>query len=305
MAVQHIRSELRPAGVDAVLWARIAALRPDDQIRDVLGVIAEQERIEACYRDSQNGIYWFTRFYIAVTKGVQRQLAGGRLPVRAAEFLKRLDISFYGYYRNALCESVVEDPVQVAWTPLLRRFRDRRTHPMVFALMGISAHITCDLPQAVLDTLCRMGYPEFPGPDSEEREVFFALNRILHRVAVDAMKRDFVRGLPGLMHTLFPRTLEESATRYIHFVREQAWLQARTLWEVSELESRAAIAEGAPPSSALADVRQLLALQAMCFNDCLFRELPLRPTVGISDIARWTGEALGHRLRRTGVAQRS
>ena len=63
--------------------------------------------------------------------------------------------------------------------------------------------------------------------------------------------------------------------------------------------------EGAQPETALADVRRLLALQARCFNDCIFRELPPRPTVGISDLVRWTGEAFRHRPRRAGAAQRS
>ncbi len=130
MAVQHIRSDPRPAGVEPAVWARIAELRRDDEIPDVPGVIAEQEPIEACYQHVKNGIFWFTRFYIAVTKGVHRELAGGHPPARGAEFLERLDIRFYVHYRNALCETDVEDPVRVAWAPLLRRLRDRYTHPM-------------------------------------------------------------------------------------------------------------------------------------------------------------------------------
>jgi hypothetical protein len=297
---QHIRSELRPSGVAPSEWATIAELRPDDQLPDVLSVISEQERIEACYRDSRNGIFWFTKFYISVTKGVQRELAGGHLPARAAEFLKRLDIRFYGYYRNALCETDAEDPVRIAWTPLLRRLSDHRTHPMVFALLGINAHITCDLPQAILDTLWAMGYAEFPGADSDEREVFFALNRILRRVAVNILRKDFVSGLPGLAHDLFPQLIEEEASRYIKFVREQAWYQARTLWDLSRADGLA----GGPEDPTLLQVRQLLAQQARCFNDCLFKELPLRTSIGIWDIARWTGDALGRRWRRTGPVQR-
>ena len=107
MAVQHIRSDPRPAGVEPAVWARIAELRRDDEIPDVPGVIAEQEPIEACYQHVKNGIFWFTRFYIAVTKGVHRELAGGHPPARGAEFLERLDIRFYVHYRNALCETDV------------------------------------------------------------------------------------------------------------------------------------------------------------------------------------------------------
>jgi hypothetical protein len=293
MPSQPIRSELRPPGISAGEWARIAVLRSDDELPDVPSVIGEQERIEACYRESRNGIFWFTKFYIAVTGGIQRELASGRLTPQAAEFLRRLDIRFYGYYRNALCETEAEDPVRIAWTPLLLRFSDHRTHPMVLALLGITAHITCDLPQAVLDTLSAMDYDAFPGAHSDERAVFFALNPILRRAAAGILRRDFVSGLPGFAHRLFPQLVEEEASRYIEFAREQAWYQAQTLWAVSRVDGL--------DGPALLQVRTLLAEQARCFNDCLFRELPLRPSIGIGDIIRWTGEVLGHRWRRAGA----
>lgn len=288
MSSPHIRPELRPSGISAAEWARIAVLTPDDRLPDVPSVIRDQERILACYRESRNGLFWFTRFYIAVTRGIQGEIASGRLTPAAAAFLRLLDVRFYGYYRNALCETDAEDPVRIAWAPLLTRLSDDGTHPMVFALLGITAHITCDLPQAVLDTLWALEYAGFPGTDSDERAVYFSLNPILHRVAVAILRRDFVSGLPALAHHLFPKLMEQEADRYIEFAREQAWYQAQTLWTVAMADGGTAGLQGA----ALLQVRQLLAQQARCFNDCLFRELPFRPSVSVGDVIRWAGGML-------------
>jgi len=216
----------------------VPGLRPFDEIHTVGDVVAEQGRLVARFAGTDHGLYWFTRFYRAVTEGVWREVterdpreSGAEATPRGRSFLARLDVNFYRYYRDALsC-----DPPPPAWQPLLARRGRRDIHPMVFGLSGVIAHITCDLPQAINDTIGRVPAGQgqrrrpFPAREGVEQRAYTEINDILYRVGRGCLGQDFATGLPGLVHLAFPAAVDHLVDGFIRTSRTMAWDTARQL----------------------------------------------------------------------------
>ncbi len=92
-----------------------------------------------------DGVACFTRLYLDVTKGVQKELAG--ITFGDPRFLAQLDIAFANLFFSAM-DGAAHKPVSVprAWAPLVEARGARGIAPLQFALAGMSAHINRDLP---------------------------------------------------------------------------------------------------------------------------------------------------------------
>jgi uncharacterized protein DUF5995 len=276
MAETRIRYELKPEQpvLDETVWQNEAVLLPAAHLSSVSQVITQQEKVRRCYSAAHDGIFWFNHFYISVTRGVQEEIGEREFGKIGDDFLRTLDIEFYGFYRNALCEGDAADPVRVAWAPLFDH-RGDRIDPILFALSGMNAHILCDLPQAIMSTLTRLGRSEFPADNSEEHAAFEDLNEILYRVAVRCLKADFTSGVLGLVYRAFIPYLARVGDGYIRTVRDLAWVQAHRLWNVRE-----------QPECAQ-EMRMALASSARSFNEWILTDVRFPPKLGLADVAAW------------------
>ncbi len=101
--------------------------------------------------DDGDGVRYFHRVYLEVTRAVARRVAAGGFEDPA--FMVALDVAFAGLYLQAL-DAPATAPR--AWRVLFDRRRDK-LEPLRLALAGMNAHINRDLAVA-LDTTCtRLG----------------------------------------------------------------------------------------------------------------------------------------------------
>jgi hypothetical protein len=283
-AGERIREDLKPADadLDEAQWRLEAALVPADRMSNVAEVVAEQEKVHRLYERSGNGIYWFNKFYLGVTRGVWEAIRENEYGPDGDRFINRLDIEFYGFYQRALCRTAADDPVCIAWEPLFQH-RDDSIHPILFALSGMNAHIVCDLAQAIVASLVRLQRADFPVPGSHEHWAYLDLNEILYRVAARCLKDDFDTGAPGVIYRIFPESLVRAGDGYIEIVRDLAWEQAERLWRVHRLNQ----------AEALHEMRVMLAASARTENNWLLRDLRLSPHIGLREIKDWLEHGLG------------
>ena len=102
-----------------------------------------------------DGVAWFNRLYLKVTKAVQAAVSEGRFA--SSVFLERLDVVFAGYYFRAY-EAGQSDPrVPTAWAPLFAARARDDVAPIQFGLAGMNAHINFDLGLALVDVAREVG----------------------------------------------------------------------------------------------------------------------------------------------------
>jgi hypothetical protein len=239
MGAMPIRDDLRPRSVHEAQWRQEACLKPAVDCGSITDVIEQQRIVARCFSGEPggmlppgapaNGIYWFNKFYLAVTERVLTRTTADHS--EASRFVERLDIEFYGYYQQALCLTVDENPVGVAWEPLFQRRDDRKILPILFAFAGIDAHINGNLAAAIADTLRGLNAQAFPDVKSAEHRLFTALNRTLYGIAKECLTKYFTGGAPGWAHRFFPRYTSGVGDQYIAVHRALAWTHASLLWQ--------------------------------------------------------------------------
>ena len=102
-----------------------------------------------------DGVAYFNRMYWQVTRLVDAAIDASTF--EAGEFLARLDVHFANLYFAAYAADLAGTPVSPAWSPLFEARAREHTHPLQFALAGMNAHISHDLPHAVVDTCVELG----------------------------------------------------------------------------------------------------------------------------------------------------
>jgi uncharacterized protein DUF5995 len=130
-----------------------------------------------------DGVACFTRLYLAVTEGVQTDLAG--ITFQDEAFLARLDETFAGLFLDAFAK---QPP---AWVPLFASRRARGIAPLQFALAGMSAHINRDLPLALATTCRDLGIAPVEG--SPQHADYLRVNTVLARVEA-RVKQEYLTG---------------------------------------------------------------------------------------------------------------
>ncbi len=101
-----------------------------------------------------DGLKWFNRLYLQVTRGVRQAVAGPAF--RDTRFMSELDVVFANLYFAAIAEGEIDvSRAPSAWRPLLRCRTQRGIARLQFALAGMNAHINRDLPQGIVRGLHR------------------------------------------------------------------------------------------------------------------------------------------------------
>jgi hypothetical protein len=180
-----------------------------------------------------DGVACFTRLYLAVTQGVEADLAG--VALRDPRFLERLDIAFAQLYFDAL-DSSARDPQSTprAWVPLLEARSRRGIEPLQFALAGMNAHINRDLPVALVTTCRELGITL--EPSSPQHADYLRINSILGEVEA-RVKKQYLTGWMGALDRLLLRAhrLDDVIAMWdISRARDAAWTTTETLWALRD-----------------------------------------------------------------------
>jgi hypothetical protein len=179
-----------------------------------------------------DGVSAFARLYLAVTEGVEANLA--RATFRDPAFLTRLDVVFASLFFEAL-DAPASAPR--AWVPLFEARSNRRIAPLQFALAGINAHINRDLPVALVST-CTEQHVELR-VDSPEHADFEAVNALLAQT-LERVKAQFLTGwvrvVDRLLHP-FGRLDDVVAIWDIRAARDAAWANGETLFALRDSPS--------------------------------------------------------------------
>ena len=180
-----------------------------------------------------DGIGAFTQLYLAVTVGVQGQLAG--VTFGDPRFVTRLDVVFADLFFSAL-DATRSDPAHVphAWAPLVAARSQRGIAPLQYALAGMNAHINRDLPVALVAT-CReldVGLEE----GSPQHTDFVRVNQLLATVEGQVKKQyltGWLRDLDRLVHRV-DRLDDVVAMWDVGRARDAAWTNAEALWALRD-----------------------------------------------------------------------
>ena len=188
------------------------------------------ERLRALADESHtDGVSAFARLYLAVTEGVEANLAQATFQDPAV--LTRLDVVFASLFFAAL-DAYTRDPATAprAWVPLFEQRSQRSIAPLQFALAGMNAHINRDLPVALVTTCTELKIEL--RVDSPEHTDFETVNTLLAQTE-ERVKAQFLTGwvrvVDRLLHP-FGRLDDIAAMWNIRAARDAAWTNAETLW---------------------------------------------------------------------------
>jgi hypothetical protein len=184
-----------------VEWAQAASI--DDVLERMAAIDADLPH--------DDGVAYFNRMYWQVTKLVDQAVDASTF--EAGEFLARLDVHF----ANRFFEAYAAD----------------HTLPIQFALAGMNAHISHDLPLAVVDACVELG--KAPVDESPEHHDFTRTNDVL-AVAQEEIKGWFSTGVIATVDQLAGRVDDGFAAFGIHLARAGAWQTSEVLWELSANE---------------------------------------------------------------------
>lgn len=148
----------------------------------IADVIARMQAIDALLL-ANDGIKWFNRLYLMVTRQVDLHPPGGTW--QSPVWLTRLDVVFAGLYFSAVASFLGGQSAPSAWNALFEeRFRTRIDR-IQFALAGMNAHINHDLALALLATDAELNV--IPTPDSPEFADYQSVNGLLKTVMPSAL----------------------------------------------------------------------------------------------------------------------
>ncbi len=189
-------------------------------------VIARMEQIDS-ELPRQDGVAYFNRLYLQVTKAVLAATAG--VTFAAPAFTERLDVVFAGLYFTAEATLGTGATCPVAWRPLIEeRSADRA--PIQFALVGMNAHINHDLPIAVVQTCKELGV--VPEDGSPQHADYQRVNAILGGVE-GQVAGWFETGLIDDIVDVTPKGVDDALALWsIADARDLAWNHAKLLWRL-------------------------------------------------------------------------
>lgn len=191
---------------------------------DVTSVIRRMRDFQSSW-PPVDGVAVFNRVYLTVTETVDRRIAGGAFPDRAAA--AALDVRFAERYLTAVDAVTAGRRPPDCWRPLFQYRRHPGVRPLQFALAGINAHIGHDLALAVVDT-CQALRCTPPELEDEFDQVGDLLVMLEEQIREDLMPGpDLLEVADPLTHLLGSWSLERA--------REAAWSAARVLWRLRDL----------------------------------------------------------------------
>ena len=178
---------------------------------------------------SDDGVATFNRMYYQVTKLVDEAVDARQF--LAGEFLERLDVHFANLYFSAYAASLDAAEIPRAWAPLFKARNKPNTVPIQFAFAGMNAHISHDLPIAVVAT-CRE-LVVIPSEDTPEHSDYTRTNEVLAEAA-ETIKGWFMTGNLARLDQLGGRVDDALEMFGIHLARMAAWDSAEMLWNLAD-----------------------------------------------------------------------
>jgi Family of unknown function (DUF5995) len=197
----------------------------------VVGTVVDRMNAILAPLAQADGVACFGRLYLAVTEGVQQEVAGITFADR--DFLARLDDTFAGLFFTA-DDAFKHDPPKAprAWAPLFEA-RDRRgIAPLQFALAGMNAHINRDLPVALVTSFEAAKLKLESG--SPQHQDYLQINKLLAEVET-RVKQQYLSGWLARADRLIHRVhrIDDVIAMWdIARARDAAWTNAEALWAV-------------------------------------------------------------------------
>ncbi|MDP2313609.1 MAG: DUF5995 family protein [Pseudomonadota bacterium] len=173
-----------------------------------------------------HGVAAFNRLYRWTTQNVGAAVDAGRF--EAPEAMIALDVHFADLYFDAVDAWALGGPIPTAWSPLLSRGDDPEISGLRFALAGMHAHISRDLPVAVASL-----HGEPPEEDTPRFRDYVLVNRVLEETSETI--RHLI--LPPLLNRIDAHLGEldnHVVIGSISAARRAAWEAAQVLWAVRE-----------------------------------------------------------------------
>ncbi len=169
---------LPSAAQDQALAALVSVAAPSS----IAGVIAQMQAIDDLL-PSSDGLKWFNRLYLMVTRQVDMNPPGGAW--QAPVWLLHLDVIFAGLYFNAIRNYLAGAGTPTAWLVLFESRFDPCIERIQFALTGMNAHINRDLALALNQTNADLNI--LPAPDGPEHADYLTVNTLLDGVMPAAL----------------------------------------------------------------------------------------------------------------------
>jgi len=174
-----------------------------------------------------DGLTWFNRLYLDVTKAVAARVAAREFqdPLWIAD----LDVRFAALYFSALSRWLAGASAPECWRALFERRSDAAIARIQFALAGVNAHINHDLAEAIVLTCVEAGGE--PSHGSAHYADYVALNPTLDAL-IETAKRELLVRLPGIPLPAATHIEDTIAAWNIGAAREIAWTNAEVLWRL-------------------------------------------------------------------------
>ena len=199
----------------------------------VADVVQILEQIQAVCVDG-DGLKWFNGLYLEVTQAVQARGALAQTGSGAFSdpaWIAALDVTFAGFYLNALRNSLSGTATPGCWQALFAARNQSAIARIQFTLAGINAHINHDLPQAVVAT-CR-ACDDPPQHGTPRYNDYTAINASLDQLIAAAKETLQVRLLGDALPPV-SRLEDTLAAWNVSSAREAAWNNAELLWRLAD-----------------------------------------------------------------------
>ena len=197
----------------------------------VVGTVIERMNAILAPLAEADGVACFGRLYLAVTEGVQQEVAGMVFADR--DFLAKLDDTFAGLFFTADDAFTQKAPTAPrAWAPLFEARGRKGIAPLQFALAGMNAHINRDLPVALVTSFEQAGLKLETG--SPQHEDYLKINKLLADVET-RVKQQYLSGWLARADRLIHRVdrIDDVLAMWdIARARDAAWTNAQALWAV-------------------------------------------------------------------------
>ena len=167
----------------------------------------------------------FNRLYLTITEGVLERLYAGRF--RDPAFLSRLDVEFAARYFDALrawAGPGTSPRCPRVWSGLFRRLGGPGCRPLPAAGAGVNAHITVDLPFALVTTFDHLGSD--PIDDSDQHHDYLQITEIFAESIPDLDRWQL------LIDTMNGCLDDWWQGETVAYTRNVAWRNAQKLWGV-------------------------------------------------------------------------
>ena len=170
----------------------------------------------------------FNELYLRITTSVLERLYEGRFADPA--FLSRLDVEFAARYFDALRHfSGGSQACPRVWSVLFRRVGAPDCCPVRSAAAGVNAHISFDLPVALVTTFDHIGSD--PVDDSDQHHDYLQIMDIF-AAAVPELRRGYLDRWQLLIDTMNGDLDDWWHGGIGEYTRNVAWRHAQRLWLV-------------------------------------------------------------------------